>query len=95
MQRDERRVEPEAESRAWCRAWVRGMMRNGTLNPARRAAMRLASAVPVDRAADFEAASDGQVRRWHMFPATWHRIWPELIGADGAPPVPAEQQEAA
>lgn len=51
--------------------------------------------VPVDRAADFEAASDRQVRRWHMFPETWHRIWPELVGTEGAPPVTAEQQEAA
>ena len=49
--------------------------------------------VPVDRAADFEAASDGQVRRWHMFPDTWHRVWPELIGAEGAPPVPVDEPQ--
>ncbi len=29
-------------------------------------------------------------RRWHQRPDDWHRIWPELIGADGAPPVPVE-----
>lgn len=47
--------------------------------------------VPAERAADFESVSGGQVRRWEMFPADWHRIWPELIGADGAPSVPSEQ----
>jgi DNA-binding transcriptional regulator YdaS (Cro superfamily) len=35
----------------------------------------------------------GIMRRWHLRPDDWHRIWPELIGAEGAPPVPAEQQE--
>lgn len=24
---------------------------------------------------------------WDLRPDDWHRIWPELIGADGAPPV--------
>lgn len=28
------------------------------------------------------------VRRWHLRPDDWHRIWPELIGIEGAPPVP-------
>jgi DNA-binding transcriptional regulator YdaS (Cro superfamily) len=25
------------------------------------------------------------VRRWDLRPTDWHRIWPELIGTDGAP----------
>jgi DNA-binding transcriptional regulator YdaS (Cro superfamily) len=28
------------------------------------------------------------IRRWHLRPDDWHRIWPELVGAEGAPPVP-------
>lgn len=27
-------------------------------------------------------------RRWDLFPTEWHRIWPELIGTEGAPAVP-------
>jgi hypothetical protein len=34
-----------------------------------------------------------------MRPNDWHKVWPELVSAEGAPPVPAapaaEQQEAA
>lgn len=33
------------------------------------------------------------VRRWDLRPDDWHRIWPELIGAEGAPGVP-EAREA-
>lgn len=32
-----------------------------------------------------------QVRRWDLRPADWHRIWPELIGAEGAPVLPTEE----
>lgn len=32
-----------------------------------------------------EAATERAVRRWDLRPADWHRIWPELIGVDGAP----------
>ena len=45
--------------------------------------------VPADRAADIERATGGAVRRWHLRPHDWHRIWPELKGAQGAPDVPA------
>ena len=42
-----------------------------------------------------ERATDGAVRRWDLRPDDWHRIWPELVGMDGAPPVPeAEAREA-
>lgn len=34
-----------------------------------------------------ERATDNAVRRWDLRPRDWHRIWPELIGADGAPAV--------
>ena len=47
--------------------------------------------VPAARAASIETATGGAVRRWDMRPHDWHRIWPELIEADGAPDVPAEQ----
>lgn len=36
-----------------------------------------------------ERATQGAVRRWDLRPADWHLIWPELIGAEGAP-VPSE-----
>jgi hypothetical protein len=46
-----------------------------------------------------ERESDGIVHRWSMRPNDWHKVWPELVTAEGAPPVPAapaaEQQEAA
>jgi DNA-binding transcriptional regulator YdaS (Cro superfamily) len=49
---------------------------------------------PVEHCAVLSKA--GRVPRWRMRPADWFSIWPELIGADGAPAVPADQpQEAA
>lgn len=52
--------------------------------------------VPVRRAAALEAATAGVVRRWDMFPADWHLIWPELVGTEGAPVVPVlETNDAA
>ena len=55
--------------------------------------------IPVITAVRIEDLTDGAVRRWDLFPIDWHRIWPELVSAEGAPPVPAapaaEQQEAA
>lgn len=46
--------------------------------------------VPVAHCAAVEAVTSGAVRRWHLRPEDWHRIWPELIGADGAPAAPVE-----
>ena len=46
--------------------------------------------VPAERAASIESATGGAVRRWDMRPNDWHRIWPELIGAEGAPAVVTE-----
>lgn len=51
--------------------------------------------VPPEHCAVIERACEGSVRRWDLRPDDWHRIWPELIGAEGAPQVPTEQQEAA
>ncbi len=36
----------------------------------------------------------GAVRRWDLRPDDWHRIWPELINTEGAPPIPAAQEAA-
>ena len=51
--------------------------------------------VPIQRCVEIEQATAGAVRRWDLRPDDWHRIWPELVGADGAPPVPAESKEVA
>lgn len=41
-----------------------------------------------------EIASGRAVRRWNLRPHDWHRIWPELIGAEGAPVVPNTEEAA-
>lgn len=41
--------------------------------------------IPVKSAVAIEMATDGAVRRWDLYPEDWHRIWPELIGTEGAP----------
>lgn len=38
-----------------------------------------------------DRATAGEVRRWDLRPTDWWLIWPELIGAEGAPAVPAEE----
>jgi DNA-binding transcriptional regulator YdaS (Cro superfamily) len=40
-----------------------------------------------------ERESLRQVRRWDLRPTDWHRIWPELIGTEGAPDVPSAANE--
>jgi DNA-binding transcriptional regulator YdaS (Cro superfamily) len=48
--------------------------------------------VPAAVAPALERELSFEVRRWDLRPKDWHLIWPELIGADGAPePAPAEQ----
>lgn len=44
--------------------------------------------VPVHRVSVIERLSG--LRRWQLRPHDWHLCWPELIGTDGAPAVPAE-----
>jgi DNA-binding transcriptional regulator YdaS (Cro superfamily) len=48
-----------------------------------------ARGVPVPKCAAMEAACGGVVKRWHMRPADWYSIWPELVGQEGAPEVVA------
>jgi DNA-binding transcriptional regulator YdaS (Cro superfamily) len=38
-----------------------------------------------DLAVSIERESAGAVRRWDLRADDWHRHWPELIGAQGAP----------
>lgn len=40
-----------------------------------------------------EKHSGGAIRRWDLRPDDWPHIWPELIGADGAPAIPAAQPD--
>lgn len=42
--------------------------------------------VPLEHCTAIEQATG--VRRWDLRPKDWYRIWPELIGAEGAPAVP-------
>ena len=44
-----------------------------------------------ERAVQIEQETGGVVRRWDCRPQDWHRIWPELINAEGAPVVPVEE----
>lgn len=41
-----------------------------------------------------ETATGRAVMRWDTRPDDWHRIWPELVGDQKAPPIP-EAEEAA
>lgn len=54
-----------------------------------RKAMNPAEAVRV------EQESERAVMRWDLRPDDWWRIWPELIGIDGAPVIPSLKQTAA
>lgn len=38
-----------------------------------------------------EVMSERKVRRWDLRPRDWHLIWPELVGTEGAPPIPTAQ----
>lgn len=49
--------------------------------------------VTAGRCVPIEQATDGQVMRWDLRPDDWHRIWPELQAANGAPQ-PAEEAVA-
>lgn len=42
----------------------------------------------IELGAAIERATKGAVRRWDLRPDDWWLIWPELIGADGAPALP-------
>ena len=42
-----------------------------------------------------EQATGGNVRRWDLRPSDWWLIWPELIGAEGAPSIVTPEPEQA
>jgi len=50
---------------------------------------------PAEYCAAIEVATACEVRRWELRPEDWWRIWPELIGIEGAPPVPTAEAQAA
>ena len=45
--------------------------------------------VPALHAGAIERATG--LRRWQLRPNDWHQFWPDLIGTEGAPAVPAEK----
>lgn len=49
----------------------------------------------IELGAAIEVATSGAVPRWALRPDDWHCIWPELIGSEGAPPVPADPEARA
>jgi DNA-binding transcriptional regulator YdaS (Cro superfamily) len=78
----------------------------GTAEVARRLKISSASVsemrtkgIPAGRklelAADIERATGGRLRRWDLRPKDWHRIWPELVGSDGAPAAPDPDTDTA
>lgn len=48
----------------------------------------------VQKAVWLERASGGVLRRWHVRRKDWHLQWPELVGLEGAPPVPIPESKA-
>lgn len=40
-----------------------------------------------------EKLTGGEIKRWMLRGRSWHLIWPELIGADGVPPVPVSESD--
>jgi DNA-binding transcriptional regulator YdaS (Cro superfamily) len=44
-----------------------------------------AKPIPTDRCAMLERVTGNRVMRWDLRPQDWQSIWPELVGADGAP----------
>lgn len=55
-----------------------------------RKALSTGQVLGAELCTQIEIASDGAVRRWHLRPDDWHRIWPELIRADGSPTLQKE-----
>ena len=49
--------------------------------------------VPAERCVQIEQLRG--VMRWDLRPDDWYRIWPELIGREGAPAVPAPAEKVA
>lgn len=47
--------------------------------------------VPTEHCAAIEQATGGAVRRWHLRPKDWRRIWPELNQHPDAPRAPQQR----
>ncbi len=43
--------------------------------------------VPHLKCVAIEKLTGGRMRRWRMRPHDWNLMWPELVGAEGAPEV--------
>ena len=43
--------------------------------------------IPLDKVTDVERITRGAIRRWDLRPDDWWKIWPELVGVEGAPAV--------
>ncbi len=50
-----------------------------------------ARGVPIQKCAQLERATAGIVTRRDLRPDDWHRIWPELVGTEGAPSIPTQE----
>lgn len=46
------------------------------------------------KAVELEVRTGGRLRRWHLRARTWHLVWPELVGTEGAPALPAAEGES-
>ena len=50
--------------------------------------------IPLDKrvllAPLIERRTNGRVRRWHVCPENWFKVWDHLVDHPDAPPVPAE-----
>jgi len=46
--------------------------------------------IPIPYCAGVEAECGGEFTRRDFRPDDWQTIWPELVGAEGAPPIPTE-----
>lgn len=53
-----------------------------------RRAMRAEQCIAVEKASKFA------IRRWHLRPKDWHRIWPELVKQSGAPALQPLKKQA-
>ena len=44
-----------------------------------------------EKCVQIERDTESELRRWDLRPNDWHLIWPELIGAAGAPLIAADK----
>ena len=52
-----------------------------------RKSMSAANAVQIER------LSQGVLKRWHVRPRDWHKVWPELVGSTDAPATPDQEPQ--